>query len=146
MASFTPSLTSGVSMKPERRMTRLIPSPRDDLDPVCIVDARFFERRNGNQQEALVQDAVVLEVMDERDWHADGRGGQERCRARQPHGRVFMKAAQESFLGLPQATTRSLHKLHARAPRHHDKSDADGQEQREPPTLEQLEHVSAEED
>jgi hypothetical protein len=75
------------------------------------IDARHVAADRRNQQHALVQNAIVPDVMRQGERYARRARGEDRGGSRQAHGRVLEHPFDELVLALPHPDALTLEQL-----------------------------------
>ena len=145
-ASFSPSITSGVSMKPKWKITRVMPAPTgSSLMRLLRLHPWRVGGNHGYEQHTFVQDAIMSKMMCQAKRDALACGCEDRRRSGQTDGRILQYPGNELVLALAQLGALLLEQLPAGSPSQHEKRDSACQQKRKPAAFEQLGRVRRDE-
>ena len=138
-ASFNPSITFGLSMNPNDRISRNMPATdRGDLDALSWIHTWRIGADGRDQQHALMQNAIVLQVMGQAERDAGAGRGEDGGRPGSAQWRVGEDPSDKLVFALPKFGASALEQQPTGSPGQHEGGDTAGQDQREPASLEQF--------
>src|ERR1700756_3907239 len=141
-ASLSPCITSGVSMNPKWKMTRVMPAPTG----TSLMRSASSTRGSSTLTEAMsstrsCRTRLCFRLMGQAKRDPRGRRREDRRRARQPYRRRLDDPLDEFLLALAQSGALLLKQLPPGAPGQHDKCNDTRQQEREPAPLDQLRRI-----